>query len=999
MAVDGGEDEDSFGMSLRFSTRPRSLLLRRTSSCSALPVNQRKASRNSDWACNEGNPPNVLLNNKAPPIILQPLREGVEHISELVTPDPPCHFCREANSKPVHEDCTRLKIVSRGLVRSRDGSHLSPNTQPYISLPSPNIQSAKPTVPGGLSTHDADDDEDQGSHLHQSGPDCTHLVRRGALVPPKMDPDDDPGGSSMSNDDEGCGSSHLDQSTTSRNSGNNPGSTISSNLEHVGEVPGCGSNTLSVPGSESSCGHKSTSGRSIPPRRSSVVVIPPMQVCPGDLLVYSKALTHRGNYLELDGSTTSLSNEQDHSHAVTSSSRKSKNTWSLLKLFDRDKKPKSESPGGLEEVLANMSQSEFTDEQLPRLCGIQWFDFVELVDMERRGRVPWLSNHHHHHQRDLESPRNDLPESLKTEMAHDQQPCSDIDGLIGRDQDQQQLLDSSEDLVTDLVNVSQSGLDTNGSLRSKLAPAHRQRVSRLKRTQSERAPEGGAALHNLKKFGPNGSFSPLAKVVTPLSSRGSSPETKAPDQQSVTSLPIASNVTRQRRHNLVHSMSFTAKDIDPTRRILASRESLTREQKRIDSVWDLFQSEIAFLVDHLNVLKHVYMEPLKKVQVEGYIMFAEPEVLFGNLDELCCVTYSFCKEFLHLLLNMVEPDGDLPVSNLMIRLFEKGGRARTLSQAYHRYALNYINALNYLESLRRQPEFCEFEKWCNRDPRCKKLQLTDLLVAPVHHIMKIPLVIKDIEAKTDTREEKAIIARVLEMKEASLRELDDKMKWLKNFDRLLEIQRNIVWPSVLELDPKQYFPEFLKAALSRQPCERLIVSPRRQILMEGPLFLLDSGKPIDMYLILFDDLLIITRRKKSLSKKKSTLTENWGSVRSSMNDSSMKYIVHKQPLSLDRFFIHEVAPQEAIGAKLEHAFILICLNRFQQIVQVHTFQTETETLKNAWLSKLREAQEIWKRTLQTTIFKGSTSSCGDQDILGAQSTTSPEAAKGAPTLL
>lgn len=57
-------------------------------------------------------------------------------------------------------------------------------------------------------------------------------------------------------------------------------------------------------------------------------------------------------------------------------------------------------------------------------------------------------------------------------------------------------------------------------------------------------------------------------------------------------------------------------------------------------------------------------------------------------------------------------------------------------------------------------------------------------------------------------------------------DLDDKMKWLKNFDRLLEIQRNIVWPSVLEIDPKQYYPEFLKSALSRQPCERLIVSPR-----------------------------------------------------------------------------------------------------------------------------------------------------------------------------
>ena len=57
-------------------------------------------------------------------------------------------------------------------------------------------------------------------------------------------------------------------------------------------------------------------------------------------------------------------------------------------------------------------------------------------------------------------------------------------------------------------------------------------------------------------------------------------------------------------------------------------------------------------------------------------------------------------------------------------------------------------------------------------------------------------------------------------------ELDDKMKWLKNFERLLEIQRNVVWPSVMELD-KQFYPEFLKIALAKQPCERLIVSPRR----------------------------------------------------------------------------------------------------------------------------------------------------------------------------
>nr|CAD7434992.1 unnamed protein product [Timema monikensis] len=86
--------------------------------------------------------------------------------------------------------------------------------------------------------------------------------------------------------------------------------------------------------------------------------------------------------------------------------------------------------------------------------------------------------------------------------------------------------------------------------------------------------------------------------------------------------------------------------------------------------------------------------------------------------------------------------------------FTQSSEANSVSQAYHCYALNYINALNYLETLRRHVEFCEFEKWCNRDPRCKKLQLTDLLVAPVQHIMKVPLILKEVESRTEEPSEK-----------------------------------------------------------------------------------------------------------------------------------------------------------------------------------------------------------------------------------------------------
>ena len=72
---------------------------------------------------------------------------------------------------------------------------------------------------------------------------------------------------------------------------------------------------------------------------------------------------------------------------------------------------------------------------------------------------------------------------------------------------------------------------------------------------------------------------------------------------------------------------------------------------------------------------------------------------------------------------------------------------------------------------------------------------------------------KEIEAKTVDPLEKLTINKILKLKESSLSmlihlefstyksinklstgDLDDKMKWLKNFERLLEIQRNVVWP-------------------------------------------------------------------------------------------------------------------------------------------------------------------------------------------------------------
>ncbi|GLG97377.1 hypothetical protein R5R35_009368 [Gryllus longicercus] len=774
---------------------------------------------------------------------------GVEHLADLRYPDgdPPCHFCCQQTSTSIHDE-NRLKIVSGGLVRSRDGSRDDTGTH-YMNLPSPNVQN-EDSVFHRRPNDDTDEDlpprrvrdgggggggltdPENDDNAEEQAPPASALTRRRALVPPKL-------------------------------------------LAEGGEE-----RKLSA----------TSDGSSARARRSSIVVIPPMQICPGDLLVYSKVLTHRNNLLDVDGSTTSLA----VSDTDGVNSRKGKNTWSLLRLFERSSRGKSGSLCGLEEVLSCMPRVDFDDEQLSRFRGMCWTEFVAHVEQHGQGGS----------QRD--------------------------GGGSGSSSSGSSSPSSPEPTPAPPPREPSPPPPPPPPPKEPSPPPPRRRLrGNLVRAQSERCFERRLA-------GARNVWRGLDRTL-PL--RPS---------------PLVSTLSEK---------DLLVSPVSTTSRI---------ESKRREAVWDLFQSECAFLYDHLMVLKNVFMEPLKKIQVEGFAMFAEPELLFGNLDELCCVTYAFCKEFITLLLSNVGPGGEFSTIDVLVKLFQKSTEADSVSQAYHSYALNYINALNYLETLRRHIEFCEFEKWCSRDPRCKKLQLTDLLVAPVQHIMKVPLILKEVESRTEEPAERELIQQILETEENSIRELDDKMKWLKNFERLLEIQRNIVWPSVFELDPKIYVPEFLKPALTRQPCDRIIVSPRRQIIIEGSLQLWDSGKPQEMFVVLFDDMLLITRRKKGLSKKKSSLSENWASScsrGSSSNESSMRYIVYKQPLSLDRFFIHDITVPESASCRLEAAFVLVSLNRFQQVVTIHTFQAPSDQVKQTWLLKLRDTQDKWKRTLQNTVFR------------------------------
>ncbi len=61
---------------------------------------------------------------------------------------------------------------------------------------------------------------------------------------------------------------------------------------------------------------------------------------------------------------------------------------------------------GLEELLSSLQASEFTDEALPKMCGLNYADFVELVDMVRRGVVFWLTSVAQRNRRAVTPPTN-----------------------------------------------------------------------------------------------------------------------------------------------------------------------------------------------------------------------------------------------------------------------------------------------------------------------------------------------------------------------------------------------------------------------------------------------------------------------------------------------------------------------------------------------------------------------------------------------------------------
>ncbi|KAM6321503.1 pleckstrin homology domain-containing family G member 7 [Aegotheles albertisi] len=381
------------------------------------------------------------------------------------------------------------------------------------------------------------------------------------------------------------------------------------------------------------------------------------------------------------------------------------------------------------------------------------------------------------------------------------------------------------------------------------------------------------------------------------------------------------------------------------------------EAKKEEAVWELFTSECTYFLDHLLVLKTIFMNTLKYLQSNEFLLDVDLWRLFANLEELNKISLSFLKTFFETVKEHVRnSDSPMDFSSILRKFFQGD-----LCQTHQIYCLNYTSAVFYLENLRQREDFGIYLKWCEQNEQCKRLHLPELLVAPLHRLTRYPLLLNNIWKRSTDDTEKGFIWSLKEKVEKSIRDLEGKVKWLDNFQKFRQLQEVIIWPQVWDRDKRFFVPECLKQSLRENSNENILSSANRLLLHEGRLTLAESTRLLDVYLFLFDDFLLITKIKRN-KKKYGGSDTSLIPVCPSLTPELQSFIkeggfcmVLDQPIPLDRLILKNVDPIHVTVFSLRNAFLIQHENRYRQSIAVFLLQAQTETAKKTWMSQIETA--------------------------------------------
>lgn len=314
------------------------------------------------------------------------------------------------------------------------------------------------------------------------------------------------------------------------------------------------------------------------------------------------------------------------------------------------------------------------------------------------------------------------------------------------------------------------------------------------------------------------------------------------------------------------------------------------------------------------------------------------QLLFSNLDEMLMIHSHFNQ-------SMKRKKKENPcvgdVGELLLEMFD-GEAGEAFERAASTYCAKQQVALDALRDRRRKDsKLNSFLNEIEANPLCRRLQLKDHILTGMLRLTKYPLLFENLAKYTpDSNEkEKAAVLRCLERSKEILNRVNQAVRDAEDHQRLAEIQRTI---------DRSAFDKFDHPSV--QEFKNLDIT-KRKLIYEGPLQWRRAEpnrsmpnrsvpKPVDLHVVLLDDIIIFLHRQddKYLLKFINTTNQAGNAVLSPIVKLSTVLVRHN-------------------AAEKDSLYLV---NTSQNGAQMYNLVAPSSAERKLWCKHISEAVETYK---------------------------------------
>ncbi|XP_022441235.1 rho guanine nucleotide exchange factor 1 isoform X7 [Delphinapterus leucas] len=273
--------------------------------------------------------------------------------------------------------------------------------------------------------------------------------------------------------------------------------------------------------------------------------------------------------------------------------------------------------------------------------------------------------------------------------------------------------------------------------------------------------------------------------------------------------------------------------------------SLPKSQvKRQEVISELLVTEAAH-VRMLRVLYDLFYQPMAD---GGFFSQEELQNIFPSLDELIEV-HSL---FLDRMMKRRQDSGYLieEIGDVLLAQFD-GTEGSWFQKISSRFCSRQSFALEQLKAKqRKEPRFCAFVQEAESRPRCRRLQLKDMIPTEMQRLTKYPLLLQSIGQNTEEPAEREKVELAAECCREILHHVNQAVRDMEDLLRLKDYQRRLDL-SHLRQSSDPMLSEFKNLDITK-----------KKLVHEGPLtWRVTKDKAVEVHVLLLDDLLLLLQRQ------------------------------------------------------------------------------------------------------------------------------------------